>query len=173
MNSIECIKSRATVRSFRPDPVPDKTIEDIIEAAMQAPSAGNAQDWEFVIVTKKETKDRLVEASWGQEFIAGAPVVIIVCSNTKRIGSAYGERGTTLYSVQDTAAATQNLMLAAWDTGLGTCWVGSFNEEKVREVLVLPTHVRPLAIIPMGFPASKPQKPARRKIGELLHREYY
>jgi len=173
MNTIECIRSRASVRSFRQEKVPDKLIDEILEAAICAPSAGNAQDWEFVVVTRQETKARLAEAAWGQDFISRAPVVIVVCTNLRRISSSYGERGSNLYSIQDAAAATQNLLLAAWEKELGCCWVGAFNEEKVREALVLPSHARPLAIIPIGYPASKPQKTPRRKLGEVVHREFY
>ena len=80
---------------------------------------------------------------------------------------------TSLYSVQDTSTAAQNLTLAAWEKGIGSCWVGSFNDEKVREVLVLPKHVKPMAIIPMGYPASMAAKTQRRKLGEVVHRDMY
>ncbi len=173
MNTIECIKSRASVRSFKPDPVPDNVLEEIMDAAIQAPSAGNVQDWEFVIVSNQETKGRLAEAAYAQGFISQAPVVIVVCSNLKTVSSAYGERGKGMYSIQDTATATQNMMLAAWEKGVGSCWVGSFNDEKVREILVLPKHVRPMAIVPIGYPQSVPAKMARRKLGGVVHRDMY
>ena len=173
MDTTECIKSRASVRSFRPDDVPDNVLNEILDAAIQAPSAGNVQEWEFVVVRKRDTKIRLAEAAFEQGFIATAPVVIVVCSNLKEIGNAYGERGQGLYSIQDAAAATQNLMLAAWDKGLGSCWVGSFNEKMVKDVIVLPGHVRPMAIIPVGYPASKPSKTARKKLEDIIHTDFY
>ena len=100
-------------------------------------------------------------------------MVIVVCSNMRTIGDAYGERGTSLYSIQDTASAVQNMMLAAWDKGIGSCWVGSFNEEKVKAVLILPGHVRPMAIVPLGYPATKPLKPGRKSLDEVVHRDLY
>ncbi len=173
MNATECIKSRASVRAFKPDKVPERLVSEILEAATCAPSAGNVQDWEFVLVTRKETRDKLAEAAWGQDFLSGAPMIVVFCSNMRAISSSYGERGASLYSIQDTAAAALSMMLAAWDRGLGTCWVGSFNEEKVRQALVLPSEVRPLAMVPVGYPSSKPQKPPRKAVAEVLHREYY
>jgi nitroreductase len=173
MNTIECIKSRASVRNFKPDKVPDRILDEILDAATHAPSAGNVQDWEFVVVSNLDTRNRLAQAAWGQDFISQAPVVIVVCSNQRRIANAYGERGTSMYSIQDAAAATQNLLLAAREKGLGTCWVGSFNDEKVREVLVLPRHVRPMALIPTGYPVSEPRKTGRRPLGEVVHKDLY
>jgi nitroreductase len=173
MEALGCIKTRASVRSFRPDDVPEGLVNEILEAAIEAPSAGNVQDWHFVIVRNAGNRKRLAEAAFAQDFIAGAPVVIVACADLRDIGGAYGERGQGLYSVQDAAAATENLMLAAWAKGIGSCWVGSFNEKKVRDIIVLPGHVRPMAIIPLGYPASAPRKPARKKLSEVIHREYY
>jgi nitroreductase len=173
MNTIECIKSRASVRNFRPDKIPDAVINEILEAAINAPSAGNVQDWEFIVVGRQDAKGRLAEAAWGQDFISQAPVVIVVCSNLRNIANAYGERGTGLYSIQDAAAATQNILLAAREKGIGSCWVGSFNEQKVRDIVVLPGHVRPLALVPLGYPIAEPRKTGRRNLQEVVHRDFY
>lgn len=109
----------------------------------------------------------------GQAFIGEAPVVIVVCSNLDRVAAKYGERGRVLYSIQNTAAAAQNLNLAAWDKGLATCWVGAFSEDAVRTALAVPRGVRPLAIITLGWPAEKPRKPERMDIREIMHKELF
>lgn len=173
MNTIECIKSRASVRSYKPDEISDNVLDEVLDAAIHAPSAGNVQDWEFVVVRNQDTKGRLAEAAYAQAFIAQAPIIIVVCSNLRTISTAYGERGKSLYSVQDTSTAAQNLMLAAWEKGIGTCWIGSFNDEKAREILVLPKHVKPMAIIPLGYPASAPRRTKRRELGEVVHKDLY
>ncbi|MEM7815647.1 MAG: nitroreductase family protein [Candidatus Aenigmatarchaeota archaeon] len=173
METIECISSRASIRSFKTDDIPENVLKAVIGAAVQAPSAGNVQDWEFIIVRNSETKRLLSEAAFGQDFISKAPVVIVICSDLKSISSAYGERGKNLYSIQDTAAAAQNMMLAACDLGLGTCWVGAFDEEMVRKILSIPSHIRPLVIIPIGYPAYKPKKPKRKGIDKVVHKEKY
>lgn len=173
METLDCIHSRASVREYKSDPVPDAAISEIIEAATQAPSSGNVQDWEFVIVRTSEGRSALASAAFEQGFVAKAPVVIVVCSDTERISNAYGERGKTLYSVQNTAAAIQNLMLAAWDRGLGTCWVGAFSEDAVRDAVVLPSNARPFAIITLGYPADRQAKPRRKPVDRVMHWETF
>jgi nitroreductase len=172
METLDCIKARASVRSFKPDSIPQGVLEKVLDAAANAPSAGNVQDWEFVVVKDAKSRKAISQAASGQEFVAEAPVVIVVCSNLQRISAAYGDRGRSLYSIQDTSAAIQNIMLAACDLGLGTCWVGAFSEEKVASLLNLPQNVRPLAIIPLGYPLSMPRK-SRRDFRSRLHIETF
>ncbi len=173
METASCIITRASVRSFKPDSVPEEALNAILEAATSAPCAGNIQEWHFVVVRNPGNKKRLSSAAFEQAVISNAPVVVVVCADTEEIGRAYGERGGSLYSVQDAATAAENMMLMAWDMGIGSCWVGSFNEQKVKDILVLPQHVRPMAIIPMGYPASRPQKPERKGMKSVTHREFY
>jgi nitroreductase len=172
VDAIECIKGRVSVRRFRKDPVQDMVLDEILESAIAAPSAGNLQDWELIVVRKPENKKRLAEAAMGQQMIEQAPVVVVVCTNLNKIGR-YGERGTHLYSIQDAAAATQNILLAAWDKGIGSCWIGAFDEARVKGVLVIPEHVRPLAIVPLGYPAEKPSKPERWQLKDFVHKERF
>jgi nitroreductase len=94
-------------------------------------------------------------------FIKEAPVVIVVCSDLDRIKLRYGERGEKLYSIQDTAASIMIILLAAQALGLGTCWVGAFDEERIKEILELPRNLRPLAIIPVGYPKERIEKSER------------
>lgn len=173
METLDCIRSRTSVRNFRPDDISRGDMDDILEAATAAPSAGNIQEWKFVVVRKSGIKEKLAEAAFQQALIAKAPVVVVVCSDLRKIGDAYGERGSSLYSIQDAANATQNMMLAAWDRNIGSCWIGSFNENSVKDTLVLPGHVRPLAIIPLGYPASEPAKPKRKPLKEVVHENFY
>ena len=173
MDALECIRTRRSVRSFRPDDIDEGTLNEVLEAATLAPSAGNVQDWEFIVVKDAERKQRLAEAALGQKFVAQAPVVIVACSDLEAIGKAYGSRGTSLYSAQNIAAAVENLMLAAWDRGVGSCWVGTFNEAKVKDTLILPPDLRPLVLIPMGRPAEAGEKPARKALGEVTHSEFF
>lgn len=171
MQTIDCIKERRSVRRYRPDPIPDDVLNSILEAGTCAPSSGNVQDWEFIVIRNPETKAKIADAAWEQDFIKEAPVVLVVCSDIDRVSSAYGERGQTLYSIQNTSAAIQNMMLAAWDNEVGSCWIGAFNEAAVREMLVLPTNIRPLAIITLGYPAEVPKKPRSRSVKEVAHME--
>jgi len=170
---LEAIKSRRSVRAFTNKPVSDEEVMKLIDAARWAPSAGNIQPWEFVIVRNPEIKRGLSAAALDQTFIEEAPVVIVVCANQLRSGSGYGSRGVNLYCLQDTAAAIQNMLLAAHALGLATCWIGAFYEEEARKVLHIPNGVRPIAIIPVGHPAEKPEVPDRRPLNEIVHHETF
>jgi len=173
MDVLEAIKGRRSIRAFKSQDVPAEIVEKLIEAARWAPSAGNIQPWEFIIVRKPEIKRKLAEAALNQTFIEEAPVVIVVCANENRSSQGYGMRGKTLYCLQDTAAAIQNIHLAAYSLGLGTCWVGAFKEEEARQVLKIPQGIRPVAIIPLGYPAESPQPRSRRPINQIVHYETY
>ena len=169
MDVFEAIKKRRSVRAYTSEEVSEKDVEKLIEAARLAPSAGNIQPWEFVIVTNAETKRRLSDAALHQTFIEEAPVVIIVCADVARSSWGYGSRGTNLYCLQDTAAATENMLLAAQALGLATCWVGAFHEDEVARVVNTPRNVRPVAIVPVGRPAEKPSARPKRSVREIVH----
>lgn len=173
MDVLEAIKGRRSIRAFKSENVPPEIVEKLIDAARWAPSAGNIQPWEFIIVRKPEIKRRLVEAALGQTFIEEAPVVIVVCANENRSSQGYGVRGKTLYCIQDTAAAIQSIHLTAYSLGLGTCWVGAFREEEARETLKIPYGIRPVAIIPVGFPAESPPPRSRRPVSQIVHYETF
>jgi nitroreductase len=173
MDVFEAVKGRRSIRAFKRNDVSFEDVEKLIDAAIWAPSAGNIQPWEFIIIRKPDTKKRLAVAAWDQAFIEEAPVVIVVCANENRSSQRYGDRGKTLYCIQDTAAAIQNINLAACSLGLGTCWVGAFKEEEVRQVLNVPQGIRPVSIIPIGYPARSASPRSKRSIDEIVHEETY
>ena len=173
LDLFEAIKIRRSTRAFSGEEVPEREVEKLLEAARLAPSAGNIQPREFVVVRKAETKRRLAEAALDQHFIAEAPVVIVVCADEDRSAHGYGSRGVNLYCIQDTAAAIENILLAACALGLGACWVGAFRELEVRRILNVPLGVRPVAIIPVGRPAERPRVRHERPLREMIHREAF
>lgn len=173
MDVFDAIKGRRSVRAFKPTPVKEGDLQKILEAAQQAPSAGHCQPLELVVVKDSSQKERLVRAALGQSFIAEAPVVIVVCANVERSLSRYGERGANLYSIQDTAAAIQNIHLAAYALGYATCWIGAFDEGQAAKVVNAPAGIRPVAMIPLGKPAEKPSPPHRVQLEKILHEESF
>jgi nitroreductase len=173
MEMLEAIRGRRSVRFFSNQPVSEEEVRTLIDAARHAPSAGNLQPWEFIIVKKAEVKRKLVVAALNQAFIEQAPVVIVVCANIVASGNGYGSRGATLYCVQDTAAATQNILLTAYSMGLGTCWIEAFKENEVKKALGMPDGVRPIAIIPVGHEAVSSSKRQRRPLNEITHYERF
>jgi len=173
LDVFEAIKTRRSIRAFTREEISDEEIEKILDAARWAPSAGNIQPWIFVIVRKPNIKRRISEAALNQFFIEEAPVVIVVCADQERSRMGYGNRGVNLYCIQDTAAATQNILLAAHALGLGACWVGAFDEEEVRFILRAPRRVRPVAIVPIGHPAEKPRGIFKRPLSEVIRHETF
>jgi len=170
MDVVECIEGRRSVRVFKPDPVDDDVIDRALELANLAPSAGNLQARGFVIVRDDSTKRLLKDAAFGQDFVRTAPVVVVFCADLERI-THYGERGKTLYCLQDVAAAVENMMLFIHSKGLGSVWVGAFDEGKAAKALGLPEHARPVAMVPIGHPAGEGVRRKHAPMGQLVHRE--
>lgn len=169
MDVFEAIKTRRSTRRYKSENVSEEQVKKLLEAAIMAPSGGNMQPWDFIIIRDEAQKKALARAALGQMFIASAPVVIVVCANKPRTAKRYGDRGAEFYCLQDTAAATQNILLAATAMGLAGCWVGAFNDEAVSQVLKLPDYIRPVVILPIGVPAESPKMPPRIPLNELVH----
>lgn len=155
---------------FKPDPVDDKVVAEALRLANLAPSAGNLQARDFFVVKNQHTKKVLKEAALGQDFVRTAPVVIVCCANLERI-KHYGERGRMLYSLQDVAASIQNMMLYLHSVGLGSVWVGAFDEARASAALDLPPHLRPVAIVPIGYPADQGVRRRRLIPEDFVHWE--
>ena len=173
MDVFDAIKGRRSIREFKPDPIDEKDLEKILDAGRSSPSAGNCQPWEFVVVRDDRVKQKLVHAALGQTFIAEAPVVVVVCANIPRTADRYGRRGAELYCIQDTAAAIQNMHLAAYALGYGTCWIGAFDEGVAAKAIKAPPEIRPLAIIPIGKPAEKPSPTPRLPLNRIVHEDTF
>jgi nitroreductase len=164
---IEAIQERRSIREFEKREIPDATIGRLLESAHLAPSAGNLEPWKFIVVKQENLKEKLSEAAYGQNSLRSAPVCIVVCAEPSRSAAKYGERGANLYCLQDTAAAAENLLLTATGYGLGSCWVGAFNEEEVQQDLNLEPGLRPVAMIPVGYPAIEVDEVPRRSVDEV------
>jgi nitroreductase len=149
------VESRHSVREFdQHRDVSPEIINRLLQSAIRAPSAGNRQPWHFYVVREPSSKQELARAALNQWFLSEAPVVIVVCADPERSALRYGDRGRYLYCLQDTAAATENLLLAAVASDLGACWVGAFDEEGVSRALQLPARLRPVSIVPIGYPKA-------------------
>ena len=170
MDVKDCIEGRTSIRVFKPDPVPEEIVDEGLRLANLAPSAGNLQARDFIVVRNHAIKKRLMEAAYGQDFVGTAPVVVVFCANLERIAH-YGDRGRSLYCLQDVAAAVQNMMLYLHSKGLGSVWVGAFDEGKAATALGVPAHIRPVAMLPIGHPAEKGVRRRRLPLSEQVHRE--
>ncbi len=168
MSLLSIIKGRRSIRDFQKKEIPEEIIDELIEALIWAPSAGNLQARRFILIKDPFIKRALARAALGQSFIAEAPLVIVGCADLQRISSRYGSRGMNLYVIQDVSASIMQLMLLAHEKGLGTVWVGAFDESIVSDILELPSHIRPIAIVPVGYPERIPPPPPRRPIKEII-----
>lgn len=164
------LTGRSSVRDFTGEPVAPEDIDYLLKCASTAPSAGNLEAWDVVVVTEEETKEALASVAFDQEHIRQAPLILIVCSNYVRSMARYGERGI-LYALEDATIACTFMMLAARARGFESCWTGAFEDEGVREVLGLPQHLRPVALLAVGKGKEPAQSPARMAVGEHVHRE--
>ncbi len=170
----DIIKRRKMIRQYIQDkPIPQEIVDKLIANAHRAPSAGHTQVQEFIIVQDPVIKEKLGEAALNQEQVYDAPLLIVVCANTSRSVNRYGKRGREFYSIIDGAFASMLILLTAVNEGIGACFVGAFQDDKVSEILELPKYVKPIGIIALGFPAEDPGKFKRIDISKLVHYEKY
>lgn len=167
MEFSEVVAKRRSVRHFNTRlAVTDDDVRALLEAGVRAPSAGNIQPWRFFVLRSEEAKGRLAVAI-GQKWATSAPVVIVVCVDPRPCSARYGERGERLYAIQDTAAATEAILLAAVDRGLASCWIGAFDDDAVREAVGAPKPITPIAVLPVGHAAESAGRPLRRPLEEV------
>lgn len=168
---MDAIRTRRSIRRYKPAPVPESVLKEVLNAARLAPSADNAQPWKMVVVRDEQIKVRLAAASNGQKFIAQAPLVLVACGLPDEAFQTVG--GYMSSHVMDATIALDHLTLAAHALGLGTCWIAWFKEDKVREILGIPEDVRVIALTPLGYPDETPDKTPRKNIEELVTFEKY
>ena len=188
MEFSDLVKKRRSTHFFIDEPVSDEDLNYILEAARWAPSAGNSQPWQFIIARKPENIQKIWETTKGitynitknktiqinpQTFIKKASAIIIVVTDPTVYKGKQSSVKSDLYSIQDSANATMSLLLAAANRGLGACWVGMFQEEKLRQALNIPSHMRPVAIIPVGHTKSQEKPRPRKPLEQLIHQETY
>ncbi len=170
MDVLEAIKTRRSIRRFRPHRIPQDVLEKIFDAVGDAPSAGNFQPWRIILVANKEKKEIIAKAAFDQFWIADAPLVLVFCSNAGNMKADFGKR-TELYRTQSASAAIQNLMLAAHSFGIASCWIGDFAEPKIRKAFQIPDGTSIDAIIPLGYPAEKPKQKSRLEVTDYVFAE--
>lgn len=160
MEVLKAVRERRSIRNFQEKEIPQDIIDKLIDALIWAPSAGNLQSRKFYFIKDAKLKRKIAAAALSQNFIAEAPVVIVGCADSN-IRNRYGDRGVDLYSIQDVAVSIMGMMLVAYENGLGSVWVGAFREGEVFEVLDMPHNLRPVAIVPVGYPSRVPYPPPR------------
>ena len=164
MELIEVIRQRRSVRAFTEDAIEREKLLEVLDAGRMAPSARNEQDWKFVVVRKTEKRLKVAHACMEQEFVKEAPVIIAACGTKPDYMMTCGQRA---YSI-DLSIALTHMMLRATDLGLGSCWLGAFNEKKVKQILEIPEPVRIVALMVLGYPRFLPQQKSRKSLDEIV-----
>lgn len=167
MEFMDVISRRRSVRKYKSDPVPQADIEYILEAARLAPSWANSQCCRFIVVKDPEVKKKLAEA--GNAWIAQVPVIVTACADPSKPGT----KGDQEYYMLDVGIAMEHLILAATDKGLGTCWIGAFDEDTAKAALGVPDNIRVVASTPLGYPAEDPEPRPRRSLEEIMCSDKY
>jgi len=171
MEFYDVIKKRKSVRKYKPDPITSTTLERILDAGRIAPSAKNYQPWRFIVVRDPDKKDQIVEASRNQKFVGEGAVIVVGCA---LVESAWGRMGGYMSSWSvDLTIALDHIILAAVNEGLGTCWIGAFDEAKVKAILNIPENVRVLALTPIGYPAEASKDRGRKVLTEIVSYDTY
>ncbi|MBN2583176.1 MAG: nitroreductase family protein [Planctomycetes bacterium] len=169
MNTMEAIAQRRSIRSYTDRPVGDNDLRQVLDAGRLAPSGSNRQEWVFVVVRDAAKRKQMVAACHNQKFIAQAPVVIVACATDPKRTMSSGLRGAAV----DTTIAVDHMTLAATELGLGTCWIGAFDADKVGEVIGLPKGVIATHVLPLGHPAESPAARPRKTLEEIVRYDAY
>jgi nitroreductase len=170
LDTFDAINTRRSIRVYQEKPVEDQKLQNVLQAGRLSPSAVNFQPWDFIVVKDKEAKRRLYNA-YDRPWFQKAPVIIVVCATPEK---AWKRRDGEEFWKIDAAIVTQTMILAATAEGLGTCWIGAFDEEKAKEALGVPTDVRVVAMTPLGY-ADEQKGPVteRKPLAEIVHYDHW
>ncbi|NIR88104.1 nitroreductase [Candidatus Bathyarchaeota archaeon] len=157
MSLLHVIFRRRSIRRYKREPIPDDVLRNILEAGRLAPSADNAQPWHFIVITEPRIKEKLARGRWNR-FIKDSAVTIVGCGYA-----------SNRWSTIDVAIALENMVIAAEAQEVGSCWIGDFEEEKVKELLDIPDNLKVVALVAFGYPAEKPSQPSKKSLEAIVH----
>ncbi len=160
MDIDRCIKTRRSVRRYLKKDIKFDKLTDILDAIRYAPSSGNLQNWRIIVVKDEETKKKIAEASADQLWMADAPVILVICNDKSEIARMYPKHADT-FSIQNIAAGIQNMLLKANSLGIDSCWIGSYNDKRIKTLLRIPENISIDAILTLGYAADKEEMPKR------------
>lgn len=164
MDVLYAIQGRRSIREYSPRIIEEEKLERVLEAARLSPSASNRQSWKFVVVKDQETRNKLTDAAGGQTFVGQAPIILVACGTDPDGIMMCGQHRCSI----DLSIATAYMILEAYEQGLGTCWLGRFDEKKVKEILGIPENVRVVAMTPLGYPNETPMARPRKRLDEVV-----
>jgi len=166
---LEAIKKRQSVRSYQDKEIPEDVLQQVLEAGRLAPSASNKQGWKFIVIKDEDLRKKLVPACKNQKFVGEAPVAIAGCGTNPDYVMSNEEHA---YSI-DLAIALDHMSLEAASLGLGTCWIGAFYQDQVKEILGVPESVRVVNLLTLGYPEKLGPKTGRKPLSEIVCYDKY
>jgi nitroreductase len=169
MDILTAISQRSSVRAYKDTDVEEEKLKKVLEAARLSSSSSNRQEWKFIVVKNKEIRKKLVNAAFGQSFIAEAPAVIVACATESKSIMACGQPAHTV----DVSIACAFMILQAYELGLGTCWIGAFKEDEVKKILNIPEHIRVVAMTPLGYANQPASQKSRKGFDQIVCFEKY
>lgn len=169
MDVLTALRERRSIRSYLNTPIEDEKLNKILETARISPSAKNKQEWKFIVIRDEEIKQRLLPAVNGRKFVVEAPVIIVACATETSFVMPCGQLAYTI----DLSIAMSYMILEAQELGLGSCWIGGFFENQIKEILGIPENVRVVAMTPLGYPAEKPNARPRKMLEEIVCYDKY
>ena len=170
MDTEECILTRRSVRKYKKNVKVDmEKLGRILEAGRAAPSSGNVQNWMFIVVDDEDKRKKIADACFKQYWMGDAAIQIVICDKPDEVKRHYGLRGERLYSVQNCAAVAENMLLMAHAEGLGSCWIGAFDEDKIKDILGIVKEARPQIILTIGYAAEQPHIPSKYKLDNVVY----
>lgn len=172
MDVLEAIKKRRSIRKYLDVGLEWEKMVQILEAGQHAPSAGNLQDWKFIVVTDKDVRKKIAEACLNQVWMETAPIHVVICSNPEKTIQYYGERGEK-YAIENCACVAMCMTLEATEQGLDTCWVGAFDEDMMRIALSMPDRGRPMMVLTVGYADETVPMPPRVVLESLIFFQRY
>ncbi len=164
MDVFEAINERKSIRRYKETEIEDEKLEKILESARIAPSAANRQEWKFLVVKNQETRNKLIDAANGQKFVGQAPITIVACSTESKRLMPCGQYAYTV----DLSIAVSFMILEATELGLGTCWLGAYDEDKVKDILSIPKDIRVPAMFTLGYADETPDPRPRRDLEQVV-----
>jgi len=164
MNVVEAIEKRRSVRVYQNKPLPEEKLRIVLEAARLAPSARNSQSYKFIVVKDQQLRKKLAEKATSESFIGGAPVIIVAVA----LDPEYVMPGGVPAHPVDIAIALDHMTLVAVEEGLGTCWIGAFYQDQVKQILSIPEKYKVVVLLPLGYLAEGPKRKVRKPLKELV-----
>lgn len=169
MDLFEAILKRRSIRKYKAEPIPWDMVTTCIHAGRHAACAGNIFNVRFLVVKGDEQRQAMAEACSEQHWMQDAPIHLVVVAETAKMERYYGTRGARIYNLQNSAAAIENILLAATALGLGSCWIGAFDEDAVKGICNIPPHIDVHAVITLGYADEHPDVPPKRPMEEITN----